>query len=95
MYDGKGISALTVNSAKGAELLKAVENNLYIRQITLEQLLARNPNLLKSAKADMRRGEFFARWQPGMPPSDIILRTLGEKSLALKIFNRIKKSFKK
>lgn len=55
--DDCGVSAVTVNTEKGRAALKAIDVQVY--PLSYEELVRRNPALVKSAAVPENRGEFF------------------------------------
>ena len=55
--DGRGVSAVTVNTARGNAAMKGLGANLY--PLPYEELTKRNPALVRSAAIPKNRDEFF------------------------------------
>ena len=55
--DDKGISAVTSNTAKGADALQAIQAEMYA--VAYDELTLRNPALAKSAAIPKNREAFF------------------------------------
>lgn len=81
----KGISVVLINTEKGAEYLKTIEDQLFLEQHTYEEASKGNGCLLKSAGMGKQRQAFFDRIAD-TEFEDLIWHLLGEskKSLFIK-----------
>lgn len=82
-----GTSVILVNSYKGKQLLEWMKNDLYIEQRCLEDVLAGNMCLLKSAEKGQYRDYFFENMN--RYSFDRLIEIIDEKSLNLPVKDRI------
>lgn len=61
--DNYGISAMLIHTAKGQRLLASISMKLECLEVLPNDIAAGNELLLKSAKRNHRREEFFSRWE--------------------------------
>ncbi len=59
MDDDKGISAVIINSEKGFEIFKKIQNNITYKKTTFEDILRANPVLTSSVKYTKKKQQFF------------------------------------
>jgi len=57
--DDTGTSELVINSQKGKEMLSNVEDNIFVKEVKLEDGIKYNPCLVTSSKMLEKRGQFF------------------------------------
>lgn len=57
--DDKGVSAIIINSEKGAELFSKIENKTISKKVSVEQIARHNPCLTESVALNESRFEFF------------------------------------
>ena len=61
MYNKKGVSAIIINTDKGEELFKVIENELKYKNCNVEQILVGNPCLIQSVNRPIKRDSFFEK----------------------------------
>ncbi|MBO5179562.1 MAG: Coenzyme F420 hydrogenase/dehydrogenase, beta subunit C-terminal domain [Clostridia bacterium] len=59
MHNRDGVSAIIINTDKGAEMFENIKNELDYKECKLEEIVAGNPSLAKSAGYPEKRKEFF------------------------------------
>lgn len=59
MYGKEGTSILMINSEKGQELFKAIEDNLEYKEVDINEVKKYNPSMINSVKRPKSRDEFF------------------------------------
>lgn len=52
LNDDKGISAVIINTEKGLSLFSQIEDSCYVHDVNLDQIVAKNPFLIKSVDVD-------------------------------------------
>ncbi len=92
MNDGKGVSAVFINSPKGQEIFDSVKDSLTFEETTIENAVSSNPSLTKSVNMpserrrymrDIRKKRFFK-----------IAPVYVGKSLYYRVLRKIRKIFK-
>lgn len=61
MYNKKGVSAIIINTSKGEELFKLIENDLEYKSCNVEQISVGNPCLIRSVERPIKRDLFFKK----------------------------------
>ena len=59
MYNKKGVSAVIINTKKGAEVFDKIKNNIIYRKTSLNDIVSGNPCLKKSCDIPLKREMFF------------------------------------
>lgn len=59
MNDDKGTSLVIINSQKGNEILENIKEKIICKSVDFETAIKYNPSMIKSAKKDIKREEFF------------------------------------
>lgn len=59
MNDEKGTSLIIINSQKGNELLKEIQDKTFIKEIAIEDAIKYNKSMIQSATINNNREEFF------------------------------------
>ena len=59
LNDNKGISLVIVNSEKGQAMIKNIKDNIFVKEVNIEEALKFNPSMIKSASKNQHREDFF------------------------------------
>ena len=59
MYNKKGVSAVIINTKKGAEIFDKIKKNIIYKKTSLDDIVSGNPCLKKSCDIPLKREMFF------------------------------------
>lgn len=59
--DDRGVSLVVVNTEKGAHFWGAIQEDMDVISVTMQEALAQNPSALKSSEPHRKRAAFFGR----------------------------------
>lgn len=94
MYNKKGVSAIIINTEKGKDIFKIINNNIEYKKCKLEEIVKGNPSLKISSNRPKNRDKFF-RELDFNNINDLEKKYKKKVSLKTKIKNKLKKLFKK
>ena len=89
MDDGKGVSALMINSFKAEELFGAMKEQLLLHECTVENIMARQPNMSRPSKPSVKAQEFKNDLQN--LPFDKVLKKYTRVGLKRRMIDSVKK----
>lgn len=88
--DDKGTSLVLIHSNKGEEILKDIQNNIFMASTTLESAIAGNPCIIKPVLPHVKRKKFFNNIDD-KDFSLLINRYCASPSLLKRVLNKIKR----
>lgn len=94
MYKKDGVSAIIVNSTKGAEIFEQIKTDLEYKNCKIEEILFKNPVLVTSSKRPMTREKFFNELNDKNISELSKKYNKNKKNILKKIIDKIMKAFK-
>lgn len=94
MFDDKGTSLVIVNSEKGKELFKEIQNEVVKEEINLNEAIKYNPSMITSSKPDKNREEFFENLEK-MDFNELVNKYTEKPNFVSKCISKGKKIVKK
>ena len=85
MNDKKGSSLIVVNSEKGKYILNKMNNDMNLCQVSMEQAVSENHNLIEPTKEPINRRDFFESYKMGDDFIDIMIKYRKVKSHSQKV----------
>lgn len=94
MFDDKGTSLVIVNSEKGKELFKEIQNEVVKEEVNLYETIKYNPSMITSSKPDKNREEFFENLEK-MDFNELVNKYTEKPNFVLNCISKGKKIVKK